>query len=43
MIDTVTMNYELITVPEYILKDLYEDGDHPIEDWLDQENAGFVI
>ena len=43
VIDTVTMNYELITVPEYILKDLYEDGDHPIEDWLDQENAGFVI
>lgn len=39
VIDTVTMEYELIPIPENSLKDLYEDGGHLIDDWLGKKNA----
>lgn len=39
VIDTVTMEYELISIPENILKDLYEDGGHLIDDWLGKKNG----
>ena len=39
VIDTVTMEYERIPIPENILKDLYEDGGHLIDDWLGKKNG----